>query len=445
MAPENKAIHRTIGFKIIAFYILLSLITLSFVISIIFENQVEIIGKNTMLETEKQISQLIGALKKFNIEAGKGSLFKLKAGESGLQPLIKTIEPYSGDFLIFDEKKEIIHKSSRDTTLPETGIEDGLRAMTISAFSGKDYYLRIDEKQKTMNFYIPLNELYPGNAILLIKKDISILNNSLSNLYKQVTYVIIAVVFFHILFAGFLYRTFILPLKKLGDAAQKFSGGDTTVRVQLNGKNLEFDLLAEAFNNMAGTAHDNISSLSSEMEDIKTMNRRRGQTATRDALTGLLNINYIGERITEELKLAESGDRAFSLAIIDIDDFNKINALYGKQTGDIILMETAKKIASSCSTNEIPARTGGEEFSILYPRTDKSDLAEKAEKIRKTIADNMIVTPDGNLSVTVSIGVFTSDSNNRDMADSKDKIIKSALSALSEAKSKGKNRIQFNI
>ena len=142
-------------------------------------------------------------MKKFTVEMKKGNLFETASESEALQQLVKIIDLHFREYLIISEKDAILHKSTQNEELPESFKEDTLRAMTASAFSGKDYYLRIDEGKKNVNFYIPLNDFYPGNSILLIKKDISALNRSLADLYKQVSYVILVVVFFHLVFAGF--------------------------------------------------------------------------------------------------------------------------------------------------------------------------------------------------------------------------------------------------
>ncbi|HOP28147.1 MAG TPA: diguanylate cyclase [Spirochaetota bacterium] len=436
-------VYKSIGFKIIAFYILLSLINLSFVISIIFENQVDTIGKNTMLESEKQISELIGAMKKFTVEMKKGNLFETASENEALQQLVKIIDLHFREYLIISEKDAILHKSTQNEELPESFKEDTLRAMTASAFSGKDYYLRIDEGKKNVNFYIPLNDFYPGNSILLIKKDISALNRSLADLYKQVSYVILVVVFFHLVFAGFLYLSFILPLKSLVKAAENFSAGDMTARVKLPGKNFELKAIASAFNNMAESAHNSILSLSTEIESAKNNNRKKEKSTTRDELTGLLNSNYLNERIDEEIDRGKLLNSEFSLMLIDIDDFSRINAIYGKQTGDIILLETAKKITNCCSKSYIAARITDDEFAILSTGPGVSGITDAAENIRKIVEENSIVTPDGNFSVTVSIGIATFNPAEQELQLNPENIFKSALSALSKAKAGGKNRVEF--
>lgn len=442
MSSKDR-VYKSIGFKIITFYILLSLINLSFVISIIFENQIDTIGKNTMLESEKQISELIGAMKKFTVEMKKGSLFQTGSENEALNQLIKIIDLHFMEYLIISEKDVILHKSSQNEELPDSFKEDSLRAMTSSAFSGKDYYLRIDEDKKIVNFYIPLNDFYPGNSILLIKKDISALNRSLADLYKQVSYVILVVVFFHIIFAGFLYLSFILPLKGLVTAAKNFSDGDMTARVVISGKSFELDSIASAFNEMAESAHNSIISLSTEVESAKNINRKKEKSATRDALTGLLNSNYLSERVGEELRTSRSHTGAFSLMIIDIDDFSKINALYGKQTGDIILLETAKNISNNSGECDIQARICDDQFAVLSTGHSRTNITEIAEAIRSSVSGNSIVTPDGNFSVTVSIGIMTFNPDVQKQPLNPEDIFKSASSALSKAKAGGKNRVEF--
>jgi len=441
---KKNRIYESISFKIIASYILLSLITLSFIISIIFENQIDLISKNTILESEKQISQLIDALKKITNEMKKGSLFKSGPDKESDQHLIKIITLHFNDFFIIDDKHELKYSSADNTKLPESFRDDCLRAMTASTFSGKEYYLRIDEPGKIMNVYIPLNDFYQENVILLIKKDISVLNKSLGDLYKQTAYVVIVIFFFHLLFAGFLYRSFIMPLKTLRNAAVNFSNGDTSIRISLPANNYEFDTLALAFNKMADSAHNNITNLSAEMEILKNLNRKLDKNVTRDELTNLVNGNYLIERINEEFNNAGFRGNGLSLIYIDIDDFGIVNNRYGMQTGNIILMETAKKISQNCMKGDIAARAGGEEFAILSLHSDEKTIHELADRIKKTVADHRVITPDGNFSVTVSIGAAIITAYKLQGISTHEEIIASAKSALEKAKANGKNRVEYS-
>jgi len=440
----KNLIFNSIGFKIIAYYAFLSLINLSFIITIIFENQVDLISKNTILESEKQLSQLIGSMKKFSVEMKKGNLFKLTNDEETFAQLMNIINMHYRDFLVYSDKNTVIFKSNPEMSLPETSREDGMRSITAMTFSGKNYYLRIDEDHKIINFYIPLNEFQPGNSILLIKKNISILNESLINLYKQAVYVILVVFFFHVLFAVILYRSFIQPIKTLDEAAGNLANGHLDTRISFPGRNDELKSLADTFNSMAESLHENISSLSSEIVKTQKVKAETEKISIRDELTGLLNRNYLYERLDEEFKIAKLKQRDISLILINPDNFGRIDEIYGKQTGDIIILETAKCITANCNSYEIIARTGNEEFAILISETSIEDIKSLTENIRSSVCEKEIVTPDGKFSITVCIGISYYKADSINLIVNKNDIIESARSALMKAKGTGENRVEFN-
>jgi diguanylate cyclase (GGDEF)-like protein len=440
---KNK-LYNTIGFKIITYYVFLSLITLSFIISIIFENQVDLISKNTVLESEKQLSQLLSSMKKFSMEMKKGSLFKITNEEETFVQLMNIIKLHYRDFLVFSDKNTVIFKSVPGMSLPDTFKEDGMRSMTAMTFSGKNYYLRIDENHRVINFYIPLSEFQSGNSILLIKKSIASLNESLINLYKQAVYVILVVFFFHVLFALILYRSFIHPIKILDEAAVKLADGHLDTRISLPGRNDELKSLADTFNSMAESLHDNISSLSSEIMKTRDMKAETEKISVRDELTGLLNINYFSERLEEEIKIAKLKKKDISLILITPDNFSGIAGIYGKQTGDIIILETAKSITPKCINGEITARTGNEEFAIFKHEPSMENIKELARNIQSSVGEKEIITPDGRFSISVSIGVAYINADGLDHIAGRNDLIESARSALMKAKAAGENGIEFS-
>jgi diguanylate cyclase (GGDEF)-like protein len=428
----------------IAYYILLSLINLSFVITIIFENQVDLISKNVLLESEKQLSQLIGSMKNFSAEMKKGNLFNIKDDREALSQFVKSIHLHYKDFIIFSDKNSVIYNSSPGRSLPEAYKEDLLRSMTTMAFTGKEYYIRVDDQSKVINFYIPLGEFLSGDHILLVRKDINTVSDSLIDLYKQVIYVIFVVLFFHLLFAVILYKSIIHPVRILGEAAEKLSKGDLTSRVELTGKTDEFTSLSLIFNKMAESIEKNIKSFSNEIDTVKNIKNILGKTEIRDELTGLLSEYYIYERIDEELTQSKLKQRDMAFIIINPDNFNKINGMYGTQTGDIMLMEVARKITGCCSIGDVVARFGGEEFAVLSTETSRDAVTDLAEKIRLSISKSDIVTPDGKFSITVSLGISYISSSGLISVENRDDVIAPARQALMKAKSSGKNRVEFN-
>lgn len=438
---KNK-IFQSIGFKILFFYTLLSLVNISFVISIIFENQVDLISKNIKLESERQLSKLISSMKKFTNETQKGKLFEIKNYKETLNQVIKFIGPHFGGYLIFTDKNTIIYKSSPGIEPPKTFGEDGLRSITAKAFSGDEYFLRIDEEKKMIYCYIPLNEFRLGNSVLLLQKDIGSLNMSLKNLYRQAVYVISVVLIFHVIFAVILFRYIIQPINLLNTGAKRLSEGNLGARIPIE-RDDEFGSLAETFNRMAGSIDNKMKTLSSQMETVKESKEKIENLSIKDELTGLFNHNYMLERTNEELKNARIKNRNTAFLLVDLDNFNEVNKIYGHQTGNIILMETAKTITRNCMDTDIIGRFGGEEFAILSPECSMDYILRIAEQIRSAIEKNVIVTPDGEFSITVSIGISYLDAGRLSASENNNDFTGSAETALLHAKENGRNRVEI--
>ena len=438
-------LFQSIGFKMMVYYILLSLITLSFVITIIFENQVDLISRNVLLESEKQLSQLIDSMRKFSAEMKKGTLFNIKNDRESLSQFVKSIHLYYNDFIIFSNNNSVIYNSSPGRSLPETYKEDLLRSMTTMAFSGKDYYIRVDDQSKIINFYIPLGEFLSEDYILLVRKNINTVSDSLVDLYKQVIYVIFVVLIFHLFFAVILYKSIIQPVRMFGEAAEKLSDGDLSSRVQLSERKDEFASLSFTFNKMAESIEKNIKSFSNEIDTVKNIKNIMSKTEIRDELTGLLSENYFYERIDEELDRSKLKQRDIAVIIINPDDFSKVNGMYGTQTGDIMLKEIARKITGCCTAGDVTARFDGEEFAVLSTESSRDAVSELAEKIRLSVSKSEIVTPDGKFSVTVSLGIAYISFRDLINIENKNDVISSARQALMKAKGSGKNRVESNF
>ena len=156
-----------------------------------------------------------------------------------------------------------------------------------------------------------------------------------------------------------------------------------------------------------------------------------------DPLTGLLNRRAFDEILESEFSRYKRNQDVYSLLIFDIDHFKLINDKYGHPTGDVVL----KSISESCKTNlrahDNVARYGGEEFCVFLPSTNAQTAYEVAEKLRKTISNTSIPSDDGDITITVSIGVSeveNTDSNPTDILDRADE-------NLYKAKKTGRNRV----
>jgi diguanylate cyclase (GGDEF)-like protein len=156
---------------------------------------------------------------------------------------------------------------------------------------------------------------------------------------------------------------------------------------------------------------------------------RAMRLALTDPLTGLGNHRHFHERVERELVEAERSARDFSLCMIDVDDFKRVNDLFGHPAGDSVLA----KIAGALRQNGEAFRLGGDEFALLLPQCNESEAVMTAT----TIIDRVSALELDHVgSVTVSAGVATFPTQ----APSRGELVRLADSALYWAKENGKNR-----
>lgn len=152
-----------------------------------------------------------------------------------------------------------------------------------------------------------------------------------------------------------------------------------------------------------------------------------------DALTGAYNRRYFDMRVGEEMSRYTRHGTIFSLSIIDIDYFKKINDTLGHQAGDSVLEEIVVVIRNCVRDTDIVTRYGGEEFAIISPYTPKSGVLTLVERLRRAVEGHIFTVLARPL--TISIGV--ADSAGKSTAE---QIIEEADSSLYIAKNSGRNR-----
>ncbi|MBI3523259.1 MAG: GGDEF domain-containing protein [Betaproteobacteria bacterium] len=159
--------------------------------------------------------------------------------------------------------------------------------------------------------------------------------------------------------------------------------------------------------------------------------------ATTDPLTGVFNRRGFEEYIVHELTRRRRTGETMSLLLLDIDHFKRINDTYGHQAGDNTLSRFAGKIAGSLREIDSFGRLGGEEFAILLPATPHAQALEAAERLRKSITGLDLEAGSQRYTITVSIGVVSSDGDGEDYAS----LYREADRRLYAAKEAGRNRV----
>lgn len=159
-----------------------------------------------------------------------------------------------------------------------------------------------------------------------------------------------------------------------------------------------------------------------------------------DSLTTVLNRNTILNKIDNYLS---NTNEQFSIIMIDIDDFKKLNDTYGHIAGDLILKKIGKILNEQLKYYLI-GRYGGEEFIILIENSDKNHSIKIMEEIRQKIADISIKHHNSTINnITISCGIHNVDYiyNKSNIEKIRDEFINYADIALYKSKKNGKNQI----
>ncbi len=178
-----------------------------------------------------------------------------------------------------------------------------------------------------------------------------------------------------------------------------------------------------------------LSSLKSSSDEIRQQNRELEWLATRDALTGCMNRRSFFDVFEDIWSEALRSHDNICAVMLDIDHFKSINDRYGHATGDEVLRKVATTIMSMVTECDVVCRYGGEEFSILMPRTDLDEATMRADRIRVEIM--RMSTGHEGLSITASFGVSCTTLKSispQDLLDQADK-------CLYVAKRYGRNRV----
>lgn len=162
--------------------------------------------------------------------------------------------------------------------------------------------------------------------------------------------------------------------------------------------------------------------------------------STTDPLTGLYNRRFIHEFLVKEIERSKRLDKSFSVVILDLDDFKRLNDTYGHPAGDAVLRTIAQMITDNVRRADIAGRYGGEEFIVIMPESASGIASYAAERLRSRIEQQAIELPKKKrASLTASFGVATFPQD----GTSPDDLLVAADDRLYRAKREGKNRVVF--
>jgi diguanylate cyclase len=154
-----------------------------------------------------------------------------------------------------------------------------------------------------------------------------------------------------------------------------------------------------------------------------------------DPLTGLPNRREFNERLEERMGAWNRRQEVFSLLMVDVDHFKKLNDRHGHLVGDQVLASIGRALRGAVRREDAVARYGGEEFAILLPNTTLAEATNVAQKVREAVSRVVVSHNEQAITVTASGGLAAILPNER-----AETLIQRADAALYAAKGAGRDR-----
>jgi diguanylate cyclase (GGDEF)-like protein len=172
--------------------------------------------------------------------------------------------------------------------------------------------------------------------------------------------------------------------------------------------------------------------------DIATTNARRfavvEEAAARDSLTGLYNWRFFHEELARAVDASRRYRHPLALAVLDVDDFKRVNTRFGQLDGDAALAEIADHLHASARATDIVGRIGGDEFAVILPHSTAEDAARLYRRVANRIAGSKRL---GSIGVSVSGGIAE-----RTAREDADRFFRRAERSLRHAKATGKSHFE---
>jgi diguanylate cyclase (GGDEF)-like protein len=226
--------------------------------------------------------------------------------------------------------------------------------------------------------------------------------------------------------AFFVSYSILSPLKLLTTGAMEVAKGNFDVKVPVK-KWDELGFTISIFNDMVERVHKH----NAQLEELSTV----------DPLTGLFNRRHLMEVFAIHIKRYDRNQIPFSILMVDLDFFKKVNDSYGHIAGDAVLVKMGTIFNTILRSIDTAGRYGGEEFIIILDNTREGQAEQTAERIRKSVEQSEIIMDEMRIKVTVSIGIATIN----DINDTNDyNLINRADNALYKAKNNGRNCVMLS-
>jgi diguanylate cyclase (GGDEF)-like protein len=195
---------------------------------------------------------------------------------------------------------------------------------------------------------------------------------------------------------------------------------------------------------VSSTGHKEIVAINKALQTTVCALNQRDKMLRRladyDPLTGLPNRRYFSQELEDEIVRVREGGKTSALLFIDLDQFKYINDTLGHAAGDRVLVQAACCLSGNLRENDLIARFGGDEFTVVLKDINKENAAQLVEDLMKFMQDIQFIEDGQSFSVLCSIGVTMIDTGRY----SPDELLSQADFACHEAKARGRNRVHFH-
>lgn len=173
-----------------------------------------------------------------------------------------------------------------------------------------------------------------------------------------------------------------------------------------------------------------------ELEE--TFQSRLLRSLTEDPLTGVANRAYFTERLRAECAYCRRHWNPLAVLMVDVDHFKAVNDTWGHLAGDHVLAGIGELLKTAVRVEDLVGRYGGEEFAVLLRGATDEPARAVAERIRRTVADEIFLWKGERMDITISLGMASFD---LDRCDTPAELIALADQRLYAAKRAGRNRV----
>ena len=309
--------------------------------------------------------------------------------------------------------------------------------LVVASVSRKQFDENITEQHTPYKSKLMLEGVEHGE--LVFYTDYSVVDVKLGFYIKLVAQLLFVTLCLSLVFSLYFSRLITKSLSNLIDIANKVtSSKDYSLRAKLFARD-EVGDLTECFNEMLDAVqHHNVlleSKVANRTKELEKANKKLFLQANKDTLSGLHNRRSLYNHLEQIIE----NESPFSLLFIDLDDFKKINDIYGHDCGDELLQHVSERILSCLKSDDFVSRLGGDEFMVIL-----NDLttSERINQISTNILNSLsmqfaIKNNMTNVSASIGIALFPEDGMDAHT------LIKHADHAMYESKRLGKNCFQY--